>query len=123
MTFPETKMMFEHYRQPLLSRFAFLKRMLLYVGWSLGLLVFTLGLGTYGFHAAEKYSLLDSFVNSVMIMTGLGMVNVLNTSAGKMFASFYALFSATIFFTILAILFAPLLHRFLHRFHLGIDGK
>ena len=116
-------MAFEHYRQPLLPRSAFLKRMLFYGSLSFGLLVFTLGLGTCGFHALERYSFLDSFLNSVMIMTGLGMVNVLATPPGKLFASFYALFSATIFFTILALLFAPLFHRFLHRFHLDIEEK
>jgi hypothetical protein len=53
-----------------------------------------------------------------MILTGMGPVNELHTVAGKLFASFYALFSGVVFITSVGVLLAPVLHRFLHKFHL-----
>lgn len=115
--------MFERFHQPLLSHQAFLLRMLRCVGISFCLLVFTLAIGTAVFHYAEHFSWIDAFLNSVMIMTGLGLVNSVNTSGVKIFIAFYSLCSAFVFFSILAILFTPLLHRLLHHLHLDEEEK
>ena len=53
-----------------------------------------------------------------MILTRMGPVSELHTVAGKMFASFHALFSGVVFITSVAVLLAPVIHRFLHKFHL-----
>ena len=53
-----------------------------------------------------------------MILTGMGPVNELHTVSGKLFASFYALFSGVEFITSVAVLLAPVVNRFLHKFHL-----
>ena len=53
-----------------------------------------------------------------MILTGMGPVSPMETTAAKLFSSFYALFSGIVFLGIAAILFAPIAHRFLHIFHL-----
>ena len=58
-----------------------------------------------------------------MLLGGMGLVNPLHTTAGKLFASFYALFSGLIFLVIVGVLFAPLFHRFLHHFHLEFEDK
>jgi hypothetical protein len=42
----------------------------------------------------------------------------LQTTAGKLFASFYALFPGVVFIVAMAVLAAPIFHRFLHHFHL-----
>jgi hypothetical protein len=42
----------------------------------------------------------------------------LETRAGKLFATFYALYSGLAFLSMVAIIMAPVLHRFLHHFHL-----
>jgi hypothetical protein len=36
---------------------------------------------------------------------------------GKLFASFYALYSGLVFIVTAAMLFTPLMHRLLHKFH------
>jgi hypothetical protein len=113
--------MFEHYRQPLLPLTKFFRRMLNCVALSAVLLVATLSFGTVSFHWIEHFRWIDAFLNSVMIMTGLGLVGGLSTSTGKLFTSFYALLSTLIFFAILGILIAPLLHRLLHHLHLDVD--
>ena len=115
--------MFEHYRQPLLPRHLFLRRLLRSIISALLLLVVTIFLGMISFHSIEGFSWIDSFLNSVMIMTGVGTVGIINTQSGKIFTGVYSLFSTLVFFTVLAIIFTPLLHRLLHRFHLDLDEK
>ena len=51
----------------------------------------------------------------------MGPVDRMNTTAGKLFATFYALYSGIAFLSMMAIVIAPILHRFLHRFHLEED--
>ena len=75
------------------------------------------------FHFTEGFSWMDSFLNSVMIMTGVGTVGTISTSAGKILTGFYSIFSTLVFFTVLAIIFTPLLHRLMHRVHLDVDRK
>ena len=53
-----------------------------------------------------------------MILGGMGPIAELHTTASKIFASFYALFSGIVFLVIAGILIAPFVHRLLHRLHL-----
>lgn len=113
--------MLEHHQKPLLSRKEFLARQLRYLVFSLLILVLSLGIGTVGYHTFGKLAWVDSFLNASMILTGMGPVDHLDTDGGKLFASFYALFSGVAFLTFVGVLFAPMYHRFLHKFHLNIE--
>jgi hypothetical protein len=113
--------MFEHHRAPLLSRAAFLRRALGFAGASGGLLAFSLALGTAGYHWLGELAWLDALLNAAMILTGMGPVDRLETAAGKVFATGYALYSGVAFLTMSGILFAPIVHRFFHRLHLEQD--
>jgi hypothetical protein len=115
--------MFEHYKQPLLSSQGFIMRMLRCAGTSLIVLSGTIITGTLSFHYLEDLAWIDAFLNSVLIMTGLGTVSIINTAAGKIFTSIYAIFSSLAFFGVIVILVAPILHRLLHYFRLDIDGQ
>jgi hypothetical protein len=108
-------------KKPLLSRAEFAKRLLVAFLCGAIVLTLTLVLGTLGFDAIAHQSLLDAFVNSVMIMTGVGVEGELSTNGAKIFASIYSLISTFVFFIVLGIIFAPLAHRFLHRFHLDLE--
>ncbi|SRR5258707_3282143 len=81
-----------------------------------------LGLGMAGYHNFENLGWLDAFVNAAMILSGMGPVSPIQTSAGKLFAGCYALFSGLAFVTVIGVVFAPVFHRFLHRFHLEQGG-
>ena len=89
---------------------------------ALGIIGVSLGLGILGYHFCAGLSWLDALLNAAMILTGMGPVDVLHTVAGKLFASFYALFSGVVFITSVAILLAPLVNRFLHKFHLEFES-
>lgn len=76
-----------------------------------------LGLGVAGYHFTEHMPWIDALVNAAMILGGMGPVDSLHTTSGKLFASFYALFSGLVFITTAGILLAPAMHRMMHRFH------
>ena len=47
----------------------------------------------------------------------------LHTTAGKVFAGVYALFSGMVFLVVVGIVFAPVVHRAMHRFHLDDNAS
>jgi uncharacterized membrane protein len=119
----EVHPMFEHHKQPLLSPREFLLRQLIYLLVALFIIAGSLFLGMLGYHLLEKLSWIDALVNAAMILGGMGPVNELHTYGGKLFASFYALYSGIIFLVVVAVIFAPIYHRFLHRFHLEMEDS
>jgi len=86
-----------------------------------GIILFSLAIGILGYHFLESLSWTDSLLNASMILGGMGPVNELHTSAGKIFAAFYALYSGVILLASVGVLAAPVFHRFLHHFHLELD--
>ncbi len=114
---------FEHRRQPLASRRVFLKRMGRYLAISIAIILVSLAIGIVGYHVTEGLSWIDSLLNASMILGGMGPVDPVRTVAGKLFASFYALFSGMVFLVAVGVLIAPAFHRFLHRFHLEISDE
>ena len=115
--------MFEHHKQPLATQAEFARRMLRYSLITAGIILFSLGLGILGYHYFESLSWIDSLLNASMILGGMGPVNTLQTNAGKIFASFYALYSGIILLASVGILATPILHRFLHYFHLELENE
>ena len=115
--------MFEHRTEPLLPRTVFYLRLLRH--FLIGVLIIfgSLALGIIGYHYSEGIPWLDALLNASMILSGMGPVQELHTSAGKLFASFYALFSGVAFITTVGVMFAPVFHRFLHKFHLDISDE
>lgn len=90
---------------------------------SAGMLAVMLVIGTLILVAAERFSLVDAFLNAVLIMTGLGLVNTVGTTTGKLLVAFYSLVSALTFYSALVVFFSPILHRLLHHFHLDWDNR
>jgi hypothetical protein len=113
--------MYEHHREPLLSRKLFILRFAMHCLVAVGVISTSLGIGVLGYHFLEGLSWIDSLLNASMILGGMGPVNPLATTGGKLFASFYALFSGILFLVIASILMAPVVHRFLHKLHLNVE--
>jgi hypothetical protein len=115
--------MYEHRSQSLLPRRLFVRRVARHILLALVVILGSLLIGIAGYHFTEGLSWLDSLLNASMILGGMGPVNELYTSGGKVFASFYSLFSGVVFLVTAAILVAPVAHRFLHRLHLEAKAK
>ena len=109
--------MYEHKHKPLISKKSFYKRLWKNFFLSALIMGFSILLGVAGYHVFGNLSLLDSFYNASMILTGMGPVDRLDTDAGKWFASFYALYSGIVFLTTIAVVLAPVVHRIMHKFH------
>lgn len=111
--------MYEHHKQPLASRKVFARRLALKGLVGSLLLAFSLLTGVLGYHFLEHLSWIDDLLNASMILGGMGPVSEMKTDAGKLFASFYAMYSGVILLASVGILIAPIFHRFMHHFHLA----
>lgn len=108
---------YESRKQKPISRPLFLRRMLMHGSAALALLLFSLGMGMAGYAGFEHLGALDAFLNSAMLLGGMGPVNMPVTDAGKTFAGLYALYAGLVFLVSAALVFTPVVHRMLHRFH------
>ncbi len=83
----------------------------------LALTVIGLLIGIAGYAKFEGMSIVDAYVNAAMILSGMGPIGELKTTAGKLFAGTYAIFSGLIIVVATGFILAPIFHRVLHRFH------
>jgi len=114
---------YERKEEPLASPETFARRLALNGLIGALLLTFSLGIGLLGYHFLENLSWIDSLLNASMILGGMGPVDPMKTTAGKIFASFYAIYSGVILLASVGILIAPIFHRFLHHFHLAEEDQ
>jgi hypothetical protein len=108
---------FEHKKQNIAPISLFMQRMWRYNTFAISLVIFSVGIGTIGYHNIADISWIDSFHMACMILTGMGPVIEMKSDAAKMFSSFYALYSGVAFLSITAVFFAPIIHRLLHILH------
>jgi len=113
--------MFEQRHESLLPRQLFLRRVGRFAAVALVLVAVSWFIGILGYHFIEGFSWIDSVLNAAMILGGMGPVNELHTDAGKLFASFYALFAGIVFLVSVGVFLTPIYHRLLHQFHLETD--
>ncbi|MBL7910373.1 MAG: hypothetical protein JNJ41_04930 [Bacteroidia bacterium] len=85
------------------------------------ILAFSLLIGMIGYHYYFNLGWIDSLYNASMILTGMGPVDKAINNGGKIFASFYAIYSGVTFLTSVAIIISPVVHRFLHKFRIDIE--
>ncbi len=109
--------MYESKSQRPLARPRFARRLLTHLAIAVGLMAFSIGVGMFGYCVFEHLSPLDGFLNTAMLLGGMGPVNAPVTDAGKLFAGFFALYAGLVFIVTVALLFTPLLHRLMHHFH------
>jgi hypothetical protein len=115
--------MFEHRRAPLAPRGVFVRRLVWHGLIAAGVVGVSLAIGAVGYRVSEGMSWLEATLNAAMILGGMGPVDQLQTTGGKVFAICYALYSGVAFLAIVAVMMGPVVHRFLHRFHLESKDK
>ncbi len=106
--------MFEHKSQPVISRRRFTFRMLKGLGLIGVIAGCSLLLGILGYRLTEHMAWIDALLNASMILGGMGPVGELKTVGGKLFASFYALYSGLILIGMAGIMLTPVIHRIMH---------
>ncbi len=80
-------------------------------------------IGVLGYHYTAGIAWIDSLHNACMILSGMGPVVNITSNIGKLFSSFYALFSGVIFITNIGVILAPAIHRFFHRMHVQTENN
>ena len=114
--------MYESRKHPPLTRPRFVRRLALHVITAGGLLVASLLLGMAGYAWFENLPWRDAFLNSAMLLGGMGPVDAPRTDGGKVFAGLYALYAGLVFIFAAGIMLVPVLHRLLHKFHSDPDA-
>lgn len=109
--------MYETRKQKLAPLHVFYKRVLRNLFVVCILLGVCLAIGIFGYHYIANIKWIDALHNASMILSGMGPVVTIDNNAGKLFSSFYALFSGVAFITNIGILLTPLAHRLYHRLH------
>lgn len=109
--------MYESRRHRPIPRRHFVRRVVLHVAAAGTLVLASIGLGMAGYAHFERLAWRDAFLNTAMLLGGMGPVNMPQTPGGKMFAGIFALYAGLVFLVVVAIVLAPIIHRVLHTFH------
>src|SRR5258706_736816 len=114
--------MYEHRSESLLSARLFARRLSRHAAAALALVLFSIALGMAGYMYFEHLPWRDAFLNSAMLLGGMGPVDAPKSDGGKLFAGCYALYAGLVFLISVSVVLAPMLHRLLHRFHWNQKG-
>jgi len=115
--------MLESRHQPLAPVSVFRRRILKSLLIGLGVMFVSLLIGVFGYHYLAGVAWIDAVHNACMILSGMGPVVNITSTGGKIFSSFYALFSGVIFITNIGVILAPAIHRFFHRLHVPAENE
>ena len=114
--------MYERKNEALAPKSVFIRRMLWNLFIACLLLSVCLALGILGYHYSDNIAWIDALHNASMILSGMGPVVPITSVCGKLFSSFYALFSGVAFITNIGIILAPMAHRLYHRLHVDEEN-
>lgn len=109
--------MYEQKKHSPISTKLFFKRMLLHAAVALALLCLSLIIGMAGYEHYEQLSWRSAFLNTAMLLGGMGPVDAPVSNAGKLFAGIYALYAGLVFIIVAGLILAPIVHRIMHKFH------
>ena len=95
----------------------FRRRVAMHALVALAAITFSLLLGMAGYAGLEHLAWIDAFLDSAMLLGGMGPVHPPQSFGGKLFAGVYALYAGLVFLGSATLVITPFLHRVLHRFH------
>lgn len=115
---------FDYKEKPLASRAAFARRLVVNILAAFVLVAIALGVGMWGYISTEAMAPIDAFLNSAMLLGGMGPVAPeLHTDGGKLFAGIYAIGCGLVLVLVSGIVLAPVFHRVLHALHVPDDDS
>jgi hypothetical protein len=108
---------YERKNEPIVSREVFLRRLGRNATVALSIIGVSLVVGIIGYRTLEGMGWIDAFLESAMLLGGMGPIQAPETVAGKLFAGVYALYSGILVIGTAGIILAPIFHRLLHSLH------
>ena len=109
--------MYEDRRTPPLPPRRFARRMANHVAVAAALIALSLLVGMWGYEHYEHLLWRDAFLNTAMLLGGMGPVDPLRTNGGKVFAGIFALYAGVVFLVVAGLFLVPVIHRIAHLFH------
>lgn len=109
---------YERKHESPIGRAAFARRIAVHIAFCGVLVASALVIGMLGMRATEPtMGWLDAYLNTAMLIGGMGQVDAPKTDAGKFFAGTFALYAGLVVILSTAVIAAPVVHRVMHRFH------
>ena len=109
--------MYEDRDTPPLPRRRFLRRMVDHVALAAAIVGVSLLVGMWGYEHYEHLPWRDAFLNTAMLLGGMGPVDPLRSNGGKLFAGIFALYAGVVFLVVAGLFLVPVIHRIAHLFH------
>lgn len=110
---------YEHRNEPVAARHVFLGRLAQSILTAAVLIGASLAVGMAGYAFFGDMGGVDAFENTAMILSGMGPLAQMPSSAGRIFAGLYALYSGLVLILTTGIVLAPVAHQVLHHFHVA----
>ena len=110
--------MYENKKQKIISQTAFVWRLAWHILAALLLILIMLTIGALGHIHFEDVDFHDAFLNTALIMGGIGTTVLPTSIADKLFFSIFGMFVGFLFAAIVGMVLAPIVHRIVHRMHL-----
>lgn len=115
--------MYEQRRTRPLTRQKFLLRFARHFALAMVVLLGSLLGGMAGYMGFESLPWRDAFLNTAMLLGGMGPIDAPKTHGGKLFAGFFALYAGFVVLLVAGVMMAPVVHRLMHQFHWEEDDK
>ncbi len=109
--------MYEDRHTPPLPPRRFARRMADHVALAAVLVFVSLLVGMWGYEHYEHLPWRDAFLNTAMLLGGMGPVDPLHSNGGKVFAGIFALYAGVVFLVVAGLFLVPVIHRIAHLFH------
>ena len=113
---------YESRAHPPVSLHRFVLRTLAHFAVSVVLMAMSVVAGLAGFMHYERMPWRDAFMETAMLLGGMGPTWTPTTNGGKIFAALFALYAGLVFVVAGAILVSPVVHRMLHLHLFHRDG-
>jgi hypothetical protein len=109
--------MYEDRHTPPLPPRRFVRRMADHVALAAILVAVSLVVGMWGYEHYEHLAWRDAFLNTAMLLGGMGPVDPIHSNGGKVFAGLFALYAGVVFLVVAGLFLVPVIHRIAHVFH------
>ena len=106
----------DRHTKPISTR-RFARRMTSHVAVAAALVSVSLLGGMAGYEHYEHLAWRDAFLNTAMLLGGMGPVDAPHSNGGKLFAGVFALYAGGVFLVVAGLFLTPVLHRLMHLFH------
>lgn len=112
----------DRYTKPITRR-RFARRMGSHLVAAAGVVLVSLLGGMAGYQHYEHLAWRDAFLNTAMLLGGMGPVDPIRSNGGKIFAGMFALYAGGVFLVVAGLLLTPVIHRLMHKFHWELDSR